>query len=137
MTGDPVIDLLISAAGIAALVAIAFVLGARRTVRVGEENARERLAFDEPDFVPAEVLVGVDGAAAAALSAAGELALVFAVGDGLVTRRRMARDYETARDGASIVYRLGEPSRLRVTLTAPSEAMATDWLARMAGKAAG
>ena len=136
MTGDPVIDLLISAAGIAALVAFAFAIGARRTVRVGRDNALERLAFDEPDFRPGRVLIGEAGEAAAALSADGrELALIFAVGDGLVTRRRAVGDIDVTREGATLLFLLNEPSRRRVRLRLASEADARAWLseARAAG----
>ncbi len=135
MTGNLAIDLAISLAGIAVLVALSLALGAMRSAVVTLDTAAERLAFDEPDFLPREWMVGMDGKSAAALSAGGdETALVFAVGDGFASRRFRRGKVGLEKDGAAIIFRLGEPSRGTVTLAAPDEAVAAQWLLRLAGR---
>lgn len=133
MTGDLILDLAISVAGIIILVAISFLFGAMRTADVTQRSASERLSFDEPDFDPAEWFVGTDAKAAAAVSADGrETALVFAVGDGLATRRLGRASVDIQRAGAVVSFRLGEPSLSTLRLVAPDETTAEQWVLRLA-----
>lgn len=134
MTGSLVVDLLISLAGIFVLVGVSYAFGGWRDAAVSEAEAAERLAFDEPDFSPGEWIVGADGKTAVALSADGrEIAIVFAVGDGVASRRfsRDAVAWETRADG--LLLRLNEPSRGGVTLAAPDSETAARWRSRLAG----
>jgi hypothetical protein len=54
---------------------------------VDEAQARDRLAFDEPDFKPGRWLLDEDGKAALAEGEGGDFALVARLGADLVTRR--------------------------------------------------
>jgi hypothetical protein len=134
MTGDLVQDLLISAAGVGVIVVLTYLLGAWRNVRVDETSARERLEFDEPDFQPAVWMVGADGKAAAALSGdGGEIAVVFALGDGLATRRMRRGAASIAARGSVVTILLGDATKSKISLPAPDAAAAAQWTARLRG----
>lgn len=125
------VELAASLAGVLVLVAVSYALGAWRSVRIDLGAAAERLAFDEPDFRAGDWLVGADGKAAAALSEGGaELALVFAVGDSLATRRLKRDKANVSRRGAAVEFRLGEAALGSVRVAAASEAAAEQWLSR-------
>lgn len=133
MTGDLVLDLLISLAAIALMVGISWLMGAWRTIRVDEASAAERLAFDEPDFAPVRWMVGADGKAAAALSESGEAAFVFAVGDSLATRRPAPGAYRVSRDGEAVVAAIADPSKPAIRLRAASAGQAAEWAGGLGG----
>lgn len=134
MTGNLILDLAVSLAGIVVIVAVTYALGAFKSATVSAAGASDRLAFDEPDFKVGAWLIGVDGKSAAAVSADGaETALVFAVGDGLATRRFRKGAVGLEKDGASVVFRLGEPSRRVIRLAAADPGAAEQWLLRLAG----
>lgn len=134
MTGNALIDLAISLAGVAILIGLSWLFGAMKSVVVTKETAIERLAFDEPDFKPGEWFVGADAKSAAARSADGhETALVFAVGDGLATRRFRHGAVSIEKSGTSLAFRIGEFSLRRVRLVAPDDAAAEHWILRLAG----
>jgi hypothetical protein len=134
LTGNLILDLAVSLAGVVVIVAITYVLGAFKSATVSVAAAADRLAFDEPDFKVGDWLVGVDGKSAAAVSADGaETALVFAVGDCLATRRFRKGAIGLEKDGAGIAFRLGEPSRRVIRLAAADPAAAEQWLLRLAG----
>lgn len=134
MTKSLLIELALSLAGVGLLVAVSWVLGAWRSVSVTAEGAADRLAFDEPDLVITEWLIGADGKSAAALSADGaEIALVFALGDSLATRRLGRRQAGVERQGAALRFVLGEVSRRAVTLKAQDEPTARRWLSLVTG----
>jgi hypothetical protein len=138
MTGNTLLDLAISLAGIAVLVAISWALGALRRVGVDEAGARDRLAFDEPDFTPAQWFFGRDGRAAAALSPDGaEAAFVFANGDRLATRRLRTGSFNIAADGAAAVARIGDVTMPRIRLAAGDAATAAQWAQRLGGASTG
>lgn len=135
MTGNALIDLAISLAGVAILIGLSWLLGAMRSVAVTSEAAIERLAFDEPDFKIGEWFFGADNKSAAAMSADGhETALVFAVGDGLATRRFRHGAIGIEKSGTMLEFRMGEPSLRRVRLVAPDETAAEHWILRLAGR---
>lgn len=128
------IEIAISFVGIAILIGISWALGAMRSIAVDETNARDRLAFDEPDFVPVAWYVGADGKSAAALSEdGGEIALVFAVGDGLATRRFRHGAVSVEKSGTSILFQMREPALRQVRLDATDESVAAQWVLRLAG----
>ncbi len=135
MTGNTAVDLAISLGGVVVLALVSWMLGGWRTVRVDAANAAERLALDEPDFAAAGWMIGADGAAAAATSATGrETVLVFRIGDGLASRRFRHGAVGIERRGLTLVFRVNEPSRREVHLTASSDAQAEQWLLQLAGQ---
>ncbi len=125
MTGNPIIDLAVSIAGVGLLVLLArliFGLGGRSIDRAA---AAERLAFDEPDFEPTDWLVGED--AALARNNAGELAVVMVHGDALVTRRLgAASPAPFYKDGVLTVPR--SDGTVREVCFALPESQAATWL---------
>jgi hypothetical protein len=137
MTGSLFLDLLISVGGVALLIALSWLLGGLRSVRVDETAATERLAFDEPDFAPADWLTSADGCAAAAISRDGrDAAVVFAVGDRLATRRFKAGAVAVHVDGRSVAVLLGDVSRPKIALLAPDADAANRWARRLRGEGA-
>ena|SRR3990167_335107 len=128
------VEIAISLAGVVILIGLAWALGATRSIAVTEEAAIDRLAFDEPDFRPGEWLIGADGKSAAAISVDGvEAAVVFAVGDGLGTRRFRQGDVNIEQSGSGLTFKFGEPSLRSLRLLALSESAAAQWVLRLAG----
>ncbi len=103
MTGNLILDSLISLAAIGLMVGLAWVLLPPPPVSITEEIARERLAFDEPDFTPVRWLIDTDGRAAIAEGARGDVAIVSLLGIDLVTRRYPAAALRVAEEGGSLV----------------------------------
>lgn len=87
MTGNVVIDLAVSLVGVAILVGLARLVFGKIEPSIDREKAAERLAFDEPDFHPVDWLLDESARAALVRNEAGEIAIIVAHGDGLVTRR--------------------------------------------------
>lgn len=134
MTGNLYLDLLISFGGVAVLVGVSFLLGAWKSATVDEASARERLDFDEPDFRPGEWLFSRDGSAAVAISQDGaEAAFVFALGDGLATRRVKLGAFEVKSEGDKVAARLRDPSKWSLKLAAGSPEEAVRWAGRLSG----
>jgi hypothetical protein len=134
MTGNLVVDLAISLAGIVILVGVSFVFGGWRTAAVTEDAAKARLRLDEPDFVQKEWMIGVDGGCAAAVSGdRHEIALVFAVGDKLASRRFRRGAVSIEKQAGAIIFRMKEPSLRKIRLLAANEADVERWLLRLAG----
>lgn len=104
MTGNVVIDLAISALGVAIMAGLARLIFGKVDPSLDLDKAIERLSFDEPDFEPMDWLVDENKKAALARNNAGEIAVITAHGDGLVTRRAGAgRVQAEYRDGALII----------------------------------
>lgn len=104
MTGDVVVDLAISLVGVAILVGLARLIFGKIEPSLDVAKAAERLSFDEPDFEPIDWLLDENAKAALARNSAGEIAIVAAHGDGLVTRRAGAgRVQAEYRDGGLTV----------------------------------
>lgn len=134
MTGNLYLDLLVSFGGVAVLVAVSFLLGAWKSASIDESAARDRLAFDEPDFRPAEWLFSSDGKSAAALSGDGaEAAFIFALGDGLATRRTKLGTVPVSVEGERVVVKLCDPSKWVLKLAAGSPEEAARWAGRLSG----
>lgn len=132
MTKAVLIELGLSLIGVGVLVALSYLLGGLRSARVTLDAAAERLLFDEPDFQPADWLIGADGKAAAALSRDGsEIGLVFVVGDDYATRRLKRAGAEIGREGNDLVFALRETSRRAVRVAAPDDGAAGQWLLRL------
>lgn len=132
MTGADFLEIGVSVLAIIALIVATWFAGALRTVSVTLESARERLNFDEPDFEPGDWLVGADGRAA--ISVASNLrgsALVFALGDGLVSRRAPPAKLSVSVAGANLVVGLNELSVAPIVIKAGNEAEAKNWLNKL------
>lgn len=126
MTGDLLIDSVISLGAIAVMVATAWALFREPAEPVSERAARERLAFDEPDFNPITWLADGKGRALLAEGDAGDFALALRVGRDLVTRR-FSTALASAEDGVLII-RLGEAGLAKVEF---SSAQATIWAGKL------
>ena len=124
MTGNLYIDLAISVAGIAVLVALARLMFANADIVISEQAAAERLAFDEPDFEPVGWLIDDENNIALARNARGEVAIIKAMGDGLVTRRLEAAAMDaTYRDGCLIAAATDHTSKdVRLAVSAEKAA---------------
>ena len=134
MTGNVAVDLAISLAGIVVLVGVSYLLGGWRTAAVTADAASARLRLDEPDFAPDEWMVGADGRCAAAVSGdRREIALVFAVGDKLASRRFRRGAVSIEKQAAAIIFRMKEPSLRKIRLVAPDPSNLEGWLSRLAG----
>jgi hypothetical protein len=134
MTGNLYLDLAISLAGVAILVAVSYALGAWRSATLDEDAAVERLAFDEPDFRPGEFFASRDGKSAVLVSQdRSEVAFVFPVGDGLSTRRLRAGGFPVTAQGSAVLAVLRDPSRWTLKLAAADEAEAERWAGRLSG----
>lgn len=132
------IEIAISAAVTAALIAISYFLGAWRSVSVDESSARDRIAFDEPDFHVGAILVGSDGKAAIALDEGrGEGALVFALGDGVATRRFKLGSLSATAEKSTLTIALRDVSKWRVRIDAASSAAAVEWARRVGASSLG
>lgn len=128
------VEIAISLSGVVILIGLAWALGATRSIAVTEEAAIDRLVFDEPDFRPGRWLIGADGKSAAAISADGvEAAVVFAVGDGLGTRRFRQGAVDIEQSGSGLTFKFGELSLRSLRLLAPDENAAAQWVLRLAG----
>jgi hypothetical protein len=135
LTTGLLIELALSLAGVAVLVAATYVLGAWRTARVTPEAAAERFGFDEPDFEPRGWMIGKDAKAAVALSRDGaEIGLVFVMGDDFATRRLKRSAARITRQADALLFLLKEPSRRAVRVVAPDEAAAEQWFLRLRGE---
>ena len=134
MTGNLLLDLALSAGGVLLLLALSWALGAWKSTPVDEAAARDRLAFDEPDFAVSDIFVAADGRTAAAVSTNGaEAAVVFQVGDRTATRRFPVGSRPVATEGGTITVRLGEISRPNLPLVAADAAEAAAWARRLQG----
>lgn len=131
MTGNLILDLVISVGGIIIVVAISWALGAARLSRVTEADVIERAAFDEPDFDPSEWLVGKDGMAALAVAKNGESLIAFRVGDRIATRRFAAGAAPANADGPTVVFRLADPGAPAVRIRTADANKAKQWAARL------
>jgi len=130
VTGNLFIDSAISLSAIALMVAAAWIAFRQPPVPVDEKQARERLAFDEPDFSPARWLLDREGRAALAEGVDGDFALVFRVGVDLVTRRFPAGNGVAKLQGGALVVRPADPGAISVALKGDG---AADWARKITG----
>lgn len=127
-------EIAVSVFGVAFLILVAWLLGATKSVVVTKESATNRLSFDEPDFNVAEFFISATGKSAAAISADGsETALVFAIGDGLGTRRFRHGAIGVEKRGNAVIFNTGEPSLGEIQLVATDDNQADQWILRLAG----
>lgn len=117
MTGNLLIDTLISIAAIAVMVAIARLLFPPPAASVTEASATERLALDEPDFAAQAWLIDRQGCAALAQGAAGDFVLIKKLGLDLVTRRFRAGAVSVAAEKNALILGLGDTTLPKVVIS--------------------
>ncbi|WP_425409043.1 hypothetical protein [Hyphococcus sp.] len=122
MTGDYIIDSVISLAAIGLMVFVAWVMFRTPFKPVTQEEARERLAFDEPDFTPAHWLVDDKGKAVFVEGADGDYALVSRLGLDLVTRRFQGEAVRATEQSGALRIKPLDPGSRAVTVSAPEAA---------------
>ena len=116
------------------LVFLSWALGGWKTTPIDLAAARERTAFDHPDFNASRWLVAADRSAALAASDNGrEIIVVFANGDRLVTRRAPAQMFDVAIDGDLISLTTGDIRQRRMTVRAANAAEAAGWMSILQG----
>ena len=86
MTGNLLIDSVISLAAIGLMVLVARIFFPDQSSGVTMDRSIERLAFDEPDFVAVHWIIDKAGRAALATDGNGRVALIFRSGSQLGTR---------------------------------------------------
>jgi hypothetical protein len=129
MSGNLLIDSLISLAAIALMVGVAWAFFRSPPAPVTEAAAAERLAFDEPDFRPVRWLIDREGRAAMAEGAGGDIALVSRLGIDLVTRRFPAEAVRAAEEAGALVIRPTDPGSRRLVIEAEG---AAEWARKLA-----
>ncbi len=122
MTGNVFVDSLISLGAIGLMVALAWALFRAPAQPVTEAKARERLAFDEPDFSVVSWLFDKDGRAALAEGGGGEFALVSRLGADLVTRRFSSAGARVREEAGALVIMPGDPGSRPVMLMSSAAA---------------
>lgn len=128
MTGNLFLDSLVSLAAIALMVFIARMLFPAPAAQVTETEARERLAFDEPDFRPTRWLFDREGRAALAEGEGGDFALVSRLGLDLVTRRYSAAAVNAVAEGGALIIRPSDPGSRQITIAADA---AAEWARKL------
>ncbi|MEZ5893606.1 MAG: hypothetical protein R3C58_10775 [Parvularculaceae bacterium] len=128
MTGNMLLDSLISLGAIALMVGCAWVFFPAKPLPVSQALAAERLAFDEPDFRPVEWLLDRDGRAALARGENGDVALVSRLGIDLVTRRFRPGGVHAAAEEGALVIRPADPGSRKVRLASDN---AADWARKL------
>jgi hypothetical protein len=129
-------------AGIGLILAVVWLTGGYRTVRLDEALVRRRLAEDQPGFEPAAIALDRGGAAALAAGADGRrFALAFAVGDRIATRLLGPADLGEVRvreatDGATLELDTGDFARRRFRLALAADEAAA-WRSRLDALARG
>jgi len=108
MTGDFLIDTMISLAGISFLVFLAWLIFPHTGIPVNREAALERAALDEPDFTPVDWLIDANGRAALASDEKGEFILVARAGADLLTRRFRAGGVRADADNGILTMKLSD-----------------------------
>jgi hypothetical protein len=128
MTGDLLIDSLISVAAIALMVGVAWAFFRAPAQPVTEAAAAERLAFDEPDFRPVRWLADAKGRAVIAEGADGDVAVVSRLGTDLVTRRFPAGAVRASAETGALTIRPGDPGSRRLVIEAEG---AAEWARKL------
>lgn len=131
MTGNLLLDTLISLGAIAAMVAAVFVAFGNAGAALDEATARERLDFDEPDFEPIAFLMDEKGRAILAEGKAGDFAVVRSLGADLITRRFSAGTVKTDQSDGGLGIDLREPGLGKIVIDHPD---AAHWARKCAGK---
>ena len=131
MTGNLVLDSLISLAAIAAMVFAAWLAFGAPAQKVDEAAARERLSLDEPDFFPESWLFDDEGRAALIEGKSGDFALVFRNGADLVTRRFAAGGVAARAEAGALTVRPPDPGAGAVRMRSKDAAL---WAHKIVGE---
>jgi len=116
MTGNLLIDTLISIAAIAVMVAVARLFFPTPAAPVTEASAMDRLALDEPDFKPRAWLIDHEGRAALAEGADSDFVLVKRVGLDLVSRRFRAEAVKAAHHNDELAIEFADTTLPRAVI---------------------
>lgn len=116
MTGNLLVDSLISIAGIAVLVLVARLLFPAGRQTISKDDAKERLTFEEPDFEAIDWLIDDQGKCALAQGAAGEFALIRKLGLDLVVRRFPGEAVRASLEDGRLILRFADASFSRASL---------------------
>lgn len=127
MTGNLFIDSAISVVAIAIMVLAARLAFGRPSGIVTLAAAQDRLAFDEPDFAAIDWLVDADAKAALARNEKGELALLFARGDDIVSRRFPPGALKTGLDGNQLVVSQSDHVTPKIVMQLDDGGNASGW----------
>jgi len=119
MTGNLLLDTLISLTAIAIMVLLARLLFPAPVAKVTEAEARDRLVIDEPDFTPDTWLIDEHGTAALAEGANGEFVLVKKVGLDLATRRFKKGDMQVGDREGDLVLKSSDVTLPEVRISNP------------------
>lgn len=131
MTGNLILDSLISLAAIGLMVFAAWLAFRAPARKVDEAAVRARLSFDEPDFQPGGWLFDDEGRAALVEGKSGDFALVFRLGADLVTRRFNAGDVSARADAGILTLRPSDPGAGAVRMRSERAAL---WAHKIAGE---
>lgn len=130
MTGNLLIDSLISITGIIVMVIVVRLVFPKTAAPVTEARARERLALDEPDFEPCAWLIDAEGRAALAEGKAGDFVLVERLGLDLVTRRFLPGVAKAAEEEGALAVKLPDHTTPKVAIASRD---ATQWAMKLSG----
>ncbi|WP_411820214.1 hypothetical protein ABFZ85_01880 [Hyphococcus formosus] len=120
MTGNLLIDSIISLLAIGAMVLLAWAVFRAPVPALTVEEAKDRLSFDEPDFQVREWLVDENGRAVLALGECGGLVIISRLGLDLVTRRFAAGHLpRTAISDQTLTIYPADPGSRAVRVNAP------------------
>lgn len=119
MTGNLLLDTLISLAAIAVMVLLARLLFPSPPAKVTEAEARDRLSLDEPDFMPSAWLIDQSGRAALAEGSDGEFALIKKVGLDLAIRRFRKGDMQVGDQEGDLVLESGDVTLPEIRISNP------------------
>lgn len=131
MTGNLLIDSLISIAGIVLMIVVARLAFPPPATLVTEEGARERLALDEPDFRPRRWLIDERGRAALAEGEDGDFVLVKRLGLDLAVRRFRPGAVKAAAENGALTIRLDDASLTKAVIEGGD---AVQWAVKIAGE---
>lgn len=131
MTGNLFIDSLISLGAIGLMVLAAWTAFHTPVVPLDEKQARERLAFDEPDFKPRGFVFDPSGKVALVEGGDDELALLFRHGAELVTRRFFAGMAQCRVENGVLKIKPNDPGANTISLVCAEPAM---WARKISGE---
>ncbi len=134
MTGNLLIDTLVSIAAIAVMVGVARLLFPAPSISVTQATASARLSLDEPDFEPRAWLIDKKGRAALVEGADTEFAVVKSLGLDLVIRRFPAEKMKASYHNDDITLKFDDLTLPRAIITNES---AKTWAQKLSAQSEG
>ena len=115
--------------GMSLIVGLTHLMGGSVQAQLTEASIRSRLAHDLPDAAVSDIAMASDQRSALVALADETIAVVFVLGDALVSRHLAAAPQLTATD-AGLRLRLADPGCPRIDIALPASAHQR-WLARL------